>query len=114
MCSHMAIGCNASPTKATLPNVRGPRGGGQSERLSRLVSVCDGMLSIRDRKGSAHVEANLLINEMLPSSVSGTATGDGESKNPSRTGQETTIWQVYFALLFVSSPFPGALSTACN
>lgn len=90
----MAIGCIASPTSATLPDVRNPRGGGQSERLSLLVSVPGGMLRIRDRKGSAQVEANVLIKEMQPSSVSGTVMGEGEPKNPALTGQETMTWQL--------------------
>lgn len=66
----------------------------------------------REREGSAQVEASFLINSMQPSFVSGIAIGSGESKKPSRTGQETTTWQVYLPLLFASpAALPGASST---
>jgi hypothetical protein len=85
---HIAIACNASPIKATLPNVRRPRGGGQSESVMRAVFVSLGMFSTRDRKGSAQVRANRLSKEILPSFVSVLMVEKRESL-PSRIGHET-------------------------
>lgn len=50
---HIAIECSASSRRATLRHVHKSDGGGQSERLRRLVSVARGMARINERKGSA-------------------------------------------------------------
>jgi hypothetical protein len=87
---HIAIGCSASPSRATLPDVQKSSGGGQSVSVRLLVAVPSGMFCISERNGSAHVEAYRWTREILPSSVSGTGIGEWEPKKPSLTGHETT------------------------
>ncbi len=108
---HMAIGCSASPTRATCPAVRSPFGGGQSYSSRNLTSVSSGMLCASDRNGSAQVAANCLMRAMPPALVSGKLSGDAWPKKPGRIGHEMAIWHVYLPLLPSGGLFPGASST---
>ena len=98
----------ASPTKATWPVVRKPFGGGQSLSSRHLTSVSPEMLCAKDRNGSAHVSANLLIRSTCPSFVSGKRRGDVWLKKPSRMGHETTICAVYLP------PLPSVLLSGAS
>jgi len=92
---HMAMACMASPMSTARPLPRRSTGARKSERSTVLTSVSSGMLSTRDRKGSAQVLAKLFTRSRRPESASGKGMGSECPKNPSRIGQEETIWQLY-------------------